>query len=107
MRSAQPAAGFSATPPEKSSAVGLNPPKARLPRCGGGGGGGCFDFFAASAELALGHADSQTKGRRGGSLGAPKTLFSGSAGFKSGIALVLYDLLGAHPGWYISFGCPP
>jgi hypothetical protein len=55
MRSAQPAAGFSATPPEKSSAVGLNPPKARLPRCGGGGG--CFDFFAASAELALGHAD--------------------------------------------------
>jgi hypothetical protein len=49
MSSAQPAAaaGFSDTA-LKSSAVGLNPAKARLPRCGAGG-----DFLPASADFAL------------------------------------------------------
>jgi hypothetical protein len=48
MRRAQPAAGFSVTLVAKSSAAGLNPPKARLPRCGCGLG-----FLPPSAEEAL------------------------------------------------------
>ena len=47
MSRAQPAAGLSVTLVEKSSAVGLNPAKARLPRCGGGG------FLPTSADLPL------------------------------------------------------
>ena len=47
MSRAQPAAGLSVTLVEKSSAVGLNPAKARLPRCGGG----CF--LPTSADLPL------------------------------------------------------
>jgi len=48
MRRAQPAAGLSVTVVAKSSADGLNPAKARLPRCGGG-----FGFLPPSADEAL------------------------------------------------------